>query len=117
MTSHSQVCSDRLIILHFILESLDPIGSLAHLLYQYIQSFIDNDNDTYEEVVFNFGDIKQHVAHQVTMEQLLHRLSVNPARRVIILMEAVQVELSCTHGKSQTAIVITCTSRASTGLC
>jgi hypothetical protein len=86
MTSHSQVCSDHLIILHFILESLDPIGSPACLLYQYIQSFIDDDNVTYEEVMFNFGDIKKHVAHQVTMEQLLHRLSLNPARRVIVFL-------------------------------
>ena len=36
---------------------------------------------------------------------------------VYTLLEAVQVEISCTRGKSQTAVVITCTSRASTGLC
>ena len=39
----------------------------------------------------------------------------NPMSRIVL--EAVQVELSCTRGKSQTAVVITCTSRASTGLC
>src|SRR5882724_1846981 len=39
MFSQSQVSTDDLLVLHFILQSIDGIGSPAHLLYQYMQGF------------------------------------------------------------------------------
>ena len=40
MTSQSQVNMDNLLMLHFILQSIEGMGSPAHLLYQYMQGFI-----------------------------------------------------------------------------
>src|SRR6266481_8167456 len=59
MTSHSQVSSDSLLILHFILENLEAIGSPTRLLYEYIQAFIAHNDVAFEEVVFNLGDIER----------------------------------------------------------
>ena len=70
----------------FILESLQPIGSPACLLYEYIQAFIAHDDVSFEEVVFNFGDIKWHAAHEHVINQLVQHLSVNTTRRVVIFI-------------------------------
>src|SRR5882724_5145896 len=40
MTSLSQVSPDNLLVLHFILQSIEGIGSPSPLLYQYMQGFI-----------------------------------------------------------------------------
>ena len=86
MTSQSQVCTDGLLILHFILESLDGIGSPAQLLYQYMRSFISPSAIVYEEVIFNMGSADQVVSHGCAMNQLMERLSSNQAEWVVIFI-------------------------------
>ena len=78
MTSHSQVSSDSLLILHFILESLEAIGSPTHMLHEYIQALIACDDVAFEEVMFNLGDIEQHAAHEDVTMWLVQHLSANP---------------------------------------
>ena len=78
MTSCSQVSSNSLLILYFILENLEAIGSPTRLLYKYIRAFIAHDDVAFEEVMFNLGDIEQCAAHEHVINQLVQHLSVNP---------------------------------------
>src|SRR5882724_10009722 len=59
MTSQSQVNIDNLLVLHFILQSIDGTGSPAHLLYQYMQGFIHPSHVVYEEMVLNMENHEQ----------------------------------------------------------
>jgi len=86
MTSCSQVSSDSLLILHFILESLEAAGFPAHLLYEYIQAFIGRDAVAFEEVVFNLCDLEQQAAHEQEINQLVQHLSVHAPQRVVIFI-------------------------------
>src|SRR5882672_3399372 len=61
MTSHSKVCTNNLLVLHFILQSIDGIGSPASLLFQYMVAFIQPGEITYEEIVFNMETQEQVV--------------------------------------------------------
>src|SRR5882724_3878510 len=63
MSSRSQVSTDNLLVLHFILQSLDGTGSPAHLLSQYMQRFICPSNVIYEEMVFNMCTNEQVINH------------------------------------------------------
>ena len=78
MTSHSQVSSDSLLILHFILESLEASGSPAHLLYENMKMFIAPDDMALEEVVFNLCDVVRQDAHEQEINQLVQHLWVCP---------------------------------------
>jgi hypothetical protein len=86
MTSRSQVSSDDLLVLHFILESLEGIGSPARLLHQYMQAFIQPSAIVYEEVVFNMGSVDQLASYGRKVNELVQHLSSNGAQRVVIFI-------------------------------
>jgi hypothetical protein len=86
MTSRSQVSSEELVLLHFILESLELEGTPARLLHTYMQAFVPQQSLTWEEVKFNLGDEEQLVRHQKAMAKLAQRLSRTTSRRVVIFI-------------------------------
>ncbi len=86
MTSRSQVSADDLLVFHFILESVEGIGSPAQLLFQFMQAFIWPSAIVYEELIFNMGSNDQLVNHDRTVNEMLHRLSSNQAQCVVIFI-------------------------------
>jgi hypothetical protein len=54
-TSHSQISSEHLLILHFILAGISPIGSACHVLVEYMKAFLDSSRLYFEEIVFDFS--------------------------------------------------------------
>ena len=86
MTSRSQVSSDSLLILHFILELLEASGSPACLLYKYMKTFIVSDDVVLEEVMFNLCDVARQGTHEKQINQLVQHLSDRPTQRVVIFI-------------------------------
>jgi hypothetical protein len=48
--------SERLLILHFILDGISPIGSPSHILAEYMRGFMDASRFYFEEIVFDFSN-------------------------------------------------------------
>ena len=86
MSSQCQVSSEELVILHFILESLDRQGTPARLLHNYMQAFVPHESLTWEEVIFNLGDEEQLADHRNAMAKMAQRLSRTASRRVVIFI-------------------------------
>jgi len=86
MTSQSQVSTDDLLILHFILQCLDGIGSPLHLLYQYMQGFIHASGVVYEEISFNLETLEQVINHGHAMKEMAQHLSSNKTQCVVIFI-------------------------------
>src|SRR5882724_4462130 len=86
MTSQYQVSTDDLLILHFILQCLDGIGSPPHLLYQYMQGFIHASGVVYEEISFNLETLDQVINHGHAMNKMAQHLSSNKTQRVVIFI-------------------------------
>src|SRR5882724_13116225 len=86
MTSQSQVSTDDLLVLHFILQCLDGIGSPPHFLYQYMQGFIHASGVVYEEISFNLETFEQVVNHGHAMNKMAQRLSSNKTQCVVIFI-------------------------------
>src|SRR5882724_12001008 len=86
MSSRSQVSTDNLLVLHFILQSIDGTGSPAHLLSQYMQGFIFPSKVVYEEMVFNMGTHEQVINHGRAVNDMAKCLSANDARCVVIFI-------------------------------
>ena len=70
MTSQSQVSTNNLLILHFILQSIDGIGSPAPMLFQYMVGFIRPGAITYEQIVFNMETQDQVINHGHAMNKM-----------------------------------------------
>jgi len=86
MTSRSQVNTDNLLVFHFILQSIESIGSPPSLLYHYMQGLIRPGAMIYEEIVFNMGTHEQVINHGRAVNDIVQRLSSNEARRVVIFI-------------------------------
>src|SRR5882724_11540833 len=86
MTSQSQVSTDDLLVLHFILQCLDGIRSPPHLLYQYMQGFIHASGVVYEEISFNLETLEQVVNHRHAMNERAQHLSSNKTQCVVIFI-------------------------------
>jgi len=87
MTSQSQVSTDDLLILHFILQCLDSIGSPPHLLYQYMQGFIHTSGVVYEEISFNLETLEQVINPLgMPMNEMAQHLSSNKTQCVVIFI-------------------------------
>jgi len=86
MSSQSQVSTDDLLVLHFILQSLDGIGSPARLLYQYMQGFNHPRAIIYEEFVFNMETHEQVINHGHAVNDMTKHHSSKDARHVVIFI-------------------------------
>ena len=86
MNSKLQVSSDELLVLHFLLQSVEGIGSPARLLFNYMQAFIHPCGVVYEEVVFNMECPEQAVNHGRAMVELIDHLSCHNAQCVVIFI-------------------------------
>jgi hypothetical protein len=54
-TAHSQVSSEHLLILHFILDGMSSTGSPFQQLVGYMKAFLDSSRFFSEEIVFDFS--------------------------------------------------------------
>src|SRR5882724_6965159 len=86
MSSQSQVSTDNLLVLHFILQSLDGNGSPAHLLYQYMQGFNCPRAIIYKEFVFNMETHEQVINHGHAVNDMTKHHSSQDARHVVIFI-------------------------------
>src|SRR5882724_3264759 len=77
---------DNLLVLHFILQSIDGMGSPAHLLYQYMQGFIHPSHGVYDEMVFNMETHKQVINHRHAVNDMAKCLSSIEAQCVVIFI-------------------------------
>lgn len=53
LTASSQVIAQPLLLLHFILASIDPKGHPARISAEILSAFLPADSFVYKEVVFN----------------------------------------------------------------
>jgi hypothetical protein len=70
-TSHSQLSTEHLLVLHFILDGISPIGSSCRILVEYMKAFLLASRLFFEEIVFDFS---QTVLND-SLEQKLRILS------------------------------------------
>ncbi|KAG2097396.1 hypothetical protein BD769DRAFT_1394510 [Suillus cothurnatus] len=67
MTSHSQLCSNPILMLHFILDSLaDPCGSPALAIYNILKLYQSEDKLQYHKIVFDIGTLEKALKHAKT---------------------------------------------------
>ncbi|KAG2740213.1 hypothetical protein P692DRAFT_20753649 [Suillus brevipes Sb2] len=71
VTSRSQVCSDAILILHFVLETLNPSGSPAHLMPLILEPYRLKDNIRSQEIIFNIGMPEKVNKHIKFMKDLV----------------------------------------------
>ena len=53
LTASSQVVSESLLLLHFMLASIPPGGNPARIASELLTTFIPNESFKYEEIVFD----------------------------------------------------------------
>ncbi|KAG1873421.1 hypothetical protein C8R48DRAFT_769860 [Suillus tomentosus] len=85
-TSRSQVCSDPILILHFILKTLEPFASCARVMRDVIQPFTPEVNMEYHEIVFDIGTSDKVLKHARSMKKLVDRFKQNQYGRVEVFV-------------------------------
>lgn len=74
VTSRSQICSDPILILHFILDTLAPFASPAAIMREALQPYRPTDHIQYHEVIFDIGTPKKTHEHLESMKKLMDRV-------------------------------------------
>jgi hypothetical protein len=72
VTSRSQVCSDPVLILHFVLKGLPPSGSPAPIMREALRPYGPNGSIRYHEIIFDFGTDEKHDRHFESMTELVN---------------------------------------------
>ncbi|KAG1758087.1 hypothetical protein EDD22DRAFT_850306 [Suillus occidentalis] len=74
VTSRSQVCSDPVLILHFVLKGLPPSGSPAPIMREALWPYGGpNGSIRYHEIIFDFGTEEKHDKHVESMTELVNK--------------------------------------------
>ncbi|KAG1857863.1 hypothetical protein C8R48DRAFT_775325 [Suillus tomentosus] len=71
MSSRSQVCSDSVLILHFVLKGLQPSGSPAPIMREALEPYGPNGTIQYHEIIFDFGTDEKLDTHVKSMTKLV----------------------------------------------
>ncbi|KAG0693738.1 hypothetical protein DFH29DRAFT_881232 [Suillus ampliporus] len=74
VTSRLQVCSDPILILHFVLRTLNASWSPAPTMQALLWPYIPDEHLQYHELVFDFRMPEKHDKHITMMKQLVHKL-------------------------------------------
>jgi hypothetical protein len=74
MTASSRVRNEGLVILHFLLVGLDPAGSPARLLKEYMCCYLDKGSLLYEEITFDLGNDALIREYHQTLKSLERRI-------------------------------------------
>ncbi|KAG1758868.1 hypothetical protein EDD22DRAFT_908473 [Suillus occidentalis] len=85
-TSRSQVCSDPILILHFILKTLEPFASCARVMRDVVQPFTPEGNMEYHEIVFDIGTSDKVLKHARSMKKLVDRFRLVQYGRVEVFV-------------------------------
>ncbi|KAG2139095.1 uncharacterized protein EDB93DRAFT_1106202 [Suillus bovinus] len=80
MTSWSQICSDPILILHFVLQTIDPLGSPAGIMQEILRPYKPNDKLQYHEIVFDIGTMEKAEKHRLSMSKLVTELEHLPIK-------------------------------------
>ncbi|KAG1853996.1 hypothetical protein F4604DRAFT_1686187 [Suillus subluteus] len=73
MTSRSQICSDPILILHFVLQTVDPLGSPAGVMREILRPYKPSDKLQYHEIMFDIGTMEKIEKHRLSMAKLTTR--------------------------------------------
>jgi len=73
-TARSQVLCDPILVLNFILTSINPVGSPSHIVSEILRGFL-GEGLWFEEISFNIGSTKLVRMHQQAIDQLMHRVA------------------------------------------
>ncbi|KAG1739679.1 hypothetical protein EDB19DRAFT_1828687 [Suillus lakei] len=74
VSSWSQICSGPLLILHFILKTLEHFGSCGRVMRNVLQPFMPEDNLQYHEVIFDIGMPEEAIKHAWLMKTLVKQV-------------------------------------------
>ncbi|KAG1765300.1 hypothetical protein EV702DRAFT_1204625 [Suillus placidus] len=85
VTSRSQISSDPILVLHFVLETLKPFGSPVAIMHQALQLYRLQDHIEYHEIIFDIGTEEKANKHAESMAKLMDRLK-HQYERVEILI-------------------------------
>ncbi|KAG1838456.1 hypothetical protein DFJ58DRAFT_125776 [Suillus subalutaceus] len=80
MTSRSQICSDPILILHFVLQTVDPLGSPAGVMREILRPYKPNDKLQYHEIMFDIGTMEKVEKHRLSMAKLVAELECLPIK-------------------------------------
>jgi hypothetical protein len=70
LTAHSRMSSEKLLMVHFVLDGMSVVGSPCHGLAEYIRVFRDSTNFHFEEIVFNFASDVLKDNHRQKLQML-----------------------------------------------
>lgn len=88
MTSRSQICSDPILVLHFVLRTVDPFGSPAAVMRDILQPYKPKDHLQYHEIIFDFGTgekVEKHVKMMQALVKQLDKVGFDPERVEVIV--------------------------------
>ena len=74
MTVSSRVSNKGLLVLHFLLKGMDPAGTPARILADYMRSYLGDEVLQYEEVVFDLANDILISLHAEYMKSLVHKM-------------------------------------------
>lgn len=84
--SRSQISSNPILVLHFVLTSLDPLGSPAAIMQHKLRPYRPKDSLQFHKIIFNIGTDEKAERHAESMEILVGRLKLLEYERVEIFV-------------------------------
>jgi hypothetical protein len=70
--AHSRMSSERLLVVHLVLDQIGAIGSPSHALVEYIRVFSDSTRFHFEEISFDYSNQVLKDNHQQKLQMLCH---------------------------------------------
>lgn len=74
LTSNSEVLADPLLVLHFILVSINPKGSPARIMSEIASGFLSETSFLYKEIIFDLTTNERTVRYTKEMTALVRSL-------------------------------------------
>jgi len=75
LTIKSQVLNRPLLILHFLLVGIDPLGLPPRLINEHLSGYLKGELLQYKEITFDLSTIALIKAHETSMKKLVSELS------------------------------------------
>lgn len=85
LSSRSEICTIPVLILNFVLDSVDCLGSPACIMRDALHSYVPAD---YREIVFDVGTVHKAKQHAQSMVKLMGELDPRRVGRVEIFIHS-----------------------------
>ncbi|KAG1769684.1 hypothetical protein EV702DRAFT_1202713 [Suillus placidus] len=86
MASRSQISSNPILVLHFVLTTLDPVGSPAAMMQHKLRPYRPKDSLQFHEIIFDIGTDEKADRHAESMKTLVDRLKLLEYERVEVFI-------------------------------